>query len=706
MAQTTNETPKIINQARRRRNRGKQMFPNERPSTRAEVEAELAKRNAERDNVAKLVVDNAKPASAVDDAPITLNKVALTAKQKSLRDKLTNKEQQTIASADLLSENGAWAWLSNKHETDGIKNVEIAKVFAGMERGRVDEAPFGQFVDAVAQKWPQLKPKWLRDHRAIAAALVKAKENEGKKNGGDTNIVGVHSFKETVGHGITRLRDANRENPILFKTGTELARVDIVAEEDSCALNILSQQQFGATLNAQVEYFKSDAEGNTIGISAPMDVLSQLYSMPSSSLELPYLKSVTRIPTLSEAGKIVQTPGYNEDAQVFYKEQADLDIPYVSANPTEAQTADAVHVLKDIIADFPFEGHTREENMEAPCASMTNTIALMLQSFVRPAYAGPCMGTLITKPAVGTGATLLASICQIIVSGVANVRPPFSNSEEEIRKMLFTAIKSQEPLLIFDNLSGMLDSPTLAMLLTSTIFTDRELGRSAERSLPVVSGVVFTGNNPLFSTELQRRLSLIRLDAQMANPKGREGFKYPDLLQHVSENRGEIIAAILTLIASWVAAGKPAPTNVPKIASYDGWSTTIGGILENVGFSTFQANRADIEKLASSGDEDPIEDLVRAWYEAAKDPKATAFKLKMGIGGDAGLISIAAANELALPVRKNPQATDAFDYNPTDFGKFLSPYADRYFEVSHGVEVRLVKGKRSKHGNTWELVPK
>ena len=78
----------------------------------------------------------------------------------------------------------------------------------------------------------------------------------------------------------------------------------------------------------------------------------------------------------------------------------------------------------------------------------------------------------------------------------------------------------------------------------------------------------------------------------------------------------------------------------------------------------------------------------------------------MRVGGENSLISVCDMNELTLPVRKNAQATDSYDYNPTDFGKFLSPYADRYFEVSDGVEVRLVKGPRSKHGNTWELVPK
>lgn len=286
------------------------------------------------------------------------------------------------------------------------------------------------------------------------------------------------------------------------------------------------------------------------------------------------------------------------------------------------------------------------------------------------------------------------------------MRPPFASGEDEIRKALYTAIKTQSPYLFYDNLSGNLDSPTLAALLTSNTFTDRELGRSAERTLPVVSGMILTGNNPTFSTELQRRLSLVRLDAQTANPKGRTEFKHPDLIKYVTDKRGKIIAAILTLITAWVAKGQKPPKNVPYIASYAGWRHTIGGILENAGFTTFQANRAEIEKLAAAGDEDPIEDLITAWYDAAIKPELQDFTLNMVVGGDTGLIAITSANEITLPVRKNAQATDVYDYNPTEFGKFMASYTDRYFAISETLEVKLKKGVRTKNGYTWTLVPK
>lgn len=712
-----------VEQKKRSRRTPHAMFGDQKASP-EEVEAfrkRVAEKQAPEPPIAKLVVDNDTTSGLLsptgesvsdDDMPRVLDTVRLTEVQKRILKRLSDKEQKSIAKAKLMSEIGARAWLAEMHKTDIPKTVAIATVFAGMERSRVNEGPFVNFIGAVASKWPEFKSKWLRDLRTIATALLQAKENEGKQVSADRNISGVHGFNDLAKYGMKKLRDANRpipvvnQQPILFKTGSELSRIDTAAEEDQVSLTVLTQDQFAATLNAQVPYYKKQGENSVINISAPIEIVKYLYGMPSASLELPYLSGVTRIPTLTANGKIVQKPGYNKDAKVFYAEQRGLDIPLVPTNPTSEQLADAVELIKSIFADFPFDGQTREENMKNPPASMVNAIGLLIQPFARPAYADCTPATLITKPAVGTGASLLASVCQTILSGRTDVRPPFASGEDEIRKALYTAVKSQAPYLFYDNLTGNLDSPTLAALLTSTTFTDRELGRSTERTLPVVSGLILTGNNPTFTTELQRRLSLVRLDAQTANPKGRTEFKHPDLIKYVTDSRGEIIAAILTLIAAWVADGQNSPEDVPYIASYAGWRHTIGGILENAGFTTFQANRGEIEKLAAAGDEDPIEDLIKAWYEAATNPDLPNVTLSMVVGGDTGLIAITAANEITLPVRKNAQATDAYDYNPTEFGKFMTSYTDRYFAISDDLEVKLKKGSRTKNGYTWMLVPK
>jgi hypothetical protein len=41
------------------------------------------------------------------------------------------------------------------------------------------------------------------------------------------------------------------------------------------------------------------------------------------------------------------------------------------------------------------------------------------------------------------------------------------------------------------------------------------------------------------------------------HPEERTGFKYPDLLGYVTSNRGELLAAVLTILRASFVAGKP-----------------------------------------------------------------------------------------------------------------------------------------------------
>jgi len=80
------------------------------------------------------------------------------------------------------------------------------------------------------------------------------------------------------------------------------------------------------------------------------------------------------------------------------------------------------------------------------------------------------------------------------------------------------------------------------------------------------------------------------MDAKIARPYERAGFKHPNLRGWVLDNRGQILAALLTLARAWFDAGCPKPAITP-LGSYESWTTVIGGILEHAGVSGFLANR-------------------------------------------------------------------------------------------------------------------
>jgi hypothetical protein len=133
-------------------------------------------------------------------------------------------------------------------------------------------------------------------------------------------------------------------------------------------------------------------------------------------------------------------------------------------------------------------------------------------------------------------------------------------------------------------------------------------------TLPHHATWMATGNNIALSGDLPRRCYWIRMDAQVARPWQRNGFKHPRLIHYVEEHRAQIIAAILTLGRAWVQAGAPENEDLPRLGSFENWTRVIGGILRMAGVDGFLDN---LEALYEQVDEDgpPWEAFLEAWYE-------------------------------------------------------------------------------------------
>ncbi|HAR41445.1 MAG TPA: ATPase, partial [Bdellovibrionales bacterium] len=93
----------------------------------------------------------------------------------------------------------------------------------------------------------------------------------------------------------------------------------------------------------------------------------------------------------------------------------------------------------------------------------------------------------------------------------------------------------------------------------------------------------------------------------------RNNFKHKNLLTWVSENRGKLIWAGLTLAQSWIAAGRPNYTG-QVLGSFEEWSNVVGGILQHCGIDGFLGNLASFYKEADQ-EADTYLRFVHAWNE-------------------------------------------------------------------------------------------
>ena len=109
-------------------------------------------------------------------------------------------------------------------------------------------------------------------------------------------------------------------------------------------------------------------------------------------------------------------------------------------------------------------------------------------------------------------------------------------------------------------------------MLTESTLGDRILGVSKVATVPTNCLVMANGNNLSIKGDMQRRIIAARIEAG-ENPE-RRTFKRADLLQWVKDNRPRLVAAGLTVLRAYDAAGRPRVQMTPY-GSYEDWSARV-----------------------------------------------------------------------------------------------------------------------------------
>lgn len=597
---------------------------------------------------------------------------------------------------------------------------QLYEILAGAMRSRVSEQHLNDLFDRINKKWKSCSKAILKEMREAIQLCVDMdglqQDNEPGKRTQKTCNISEEGFKDQTKFGIEGLRAENLKEPTSFRYGSGLARIVTIEEEDRSEIDILSEKGLRAALNTACNFEKNANGGGTQGCSVPQDVVSDIFQNPS--LPLPYLRSLSTYPVFDEDLNLIVQNGYHSAAYMYLRLPNDLQIPKVSSRPSQKEVEKALRLLiEEYLADFPFDGYSRREILitcglmpdgagdeKKPVPpSLLSFLAYLLQPLVRPVIGkSPMPALLVTKPAAGSGATKLVDTAQMVICGQTSTRAAMPSNEEERRKNVFSALLGGAAFITFDNVTGSIDSSVLAALLTSVTFTDRVLGKSLERSIPNTASVAMTGNNPNFTRELLRRISLCRLDAGVAEPDKRTKFKHKDLEGWVAKNRGKLLWALCTLVMHWKSEDCPKPQGVP-LASFAPWFNTCGGILETAGLIGFQSNRHELDHVAGGDEEDPIHELIKAWFEIASNP-ATKFKLTdQYVGGDYGLAALADSAELTLDGVRRKKVDLETKYDATSLGRLLAQHAGRVIDIGDGSEILLSVGEKTKHGKPWSL---
>lgn len=411
-------------------------------------------------------------------------------------------------------------------------------------------------------------------------------------------IVTTGRFRRDIAGDTWEALLASPDTPRLFRHGGGIAEVVRDDETGRSVISHLVLATIAGYADRAADFIRITEQGERPA-RPPDDVIRDMEAMRKP---LPVLRGVVGTPVFAADGTLCTEPGYQPATALFYDPIGDA-VPPVPDIPDETDLRRAKTLLAfDWLGDFPFTDES----------SRTHAVAVPLTAIVRELIDGPTPLNAIDAPTAGTGKGLLASGIAIVATGRAAAVMPEVRSEDELRKRLTAKFCEGHALLLIDNIRNRLDSGVLAAALTSTVWSDRILGRSATADLPVRNLWLVTGNNLQFSEEISRRTVAIRLDARRDRPWLRDGFRHANLDDWVRRHRHELIWALLVLVKHWMAVGRPLWNGTP-LGSFESWARIVGGILGAAGFAGFLDNREDVYSRADSASEE-WRRFVAAWW--------------------------------------------------------------------------------------------
>jgi len=518
-----------------------------------------------------------------------------------------------------------------------------------------------------APEMPQLVREWLQVGSIMDSGLPQIMT---------TNA----PLREVSDKATDALLDANEPPEIFARTGN-LARI-AQDDEGRPVIQDIDGPRLRYRMTRTAEYLKETKKGIE-HCFPPEAVVADVRA--AKAFSFPTLTGITQSPVLRASGTVLTKPGYDKESGLIYIPEEDVKIS-VPETPTRKHVEAAAELLYEVYCDFPFIDE----------ASLANMLALTMTPILRPAYTGPTPLAVIDKPTPGTGASLLTEVvCQIATAREAAMMSP-PEGEEETRKVITSVLMTGRPIIVVDNLGSELKNPAWARVLTSTTWEDRILGHTRVATLPQRATWITNGNNVRIGGDLPRRCYWIRLDAKLEKPWDRkpEDFTHPDLLDWVSEERGELLGAILTLARNWFATGKPKWSGRPP-GSFEGWARMVGGILQSAGIPGFLGNADKMFETVVEGQGEWLE-FLSLWVDAfGPDTGVPSKKVVEFLRSPKGeRMRDALPSELATPfAAEDPLLT-------RKFGEAFS----RKEDVRHGSEQLRIYRKGTVNGNmTWAV---
>lgn len=296
------------------------------------------------------------------------------------------------------------------------------------------------------------------------------------------------------------------------------------------------------------------------------------------------LRGIVTSPVVRPDGTLLQAPGYDKPTGLYLQPRVKLRRLRPEVTDDALEKAKEI-VLGMMLADFPWKEPSDKAHF----------LGALLTPILRPYFYGTTPMFVFTATTMGSGKSLLKDIF-LYLFGISET--PWPENDTELRKSITTQLYTTgQPVVVLDNLPNgyIIKSPVLSSLLTAEFWGDRVLGSTASVTMPNDRLWIATGNGLRTGGDNGRRVMWVRLDPDCPDPDQRDGFKVGDLRPWLRANASTVVAALVTIVRSWLAAGAPI-VRVRK-GDYSEWASMIAGILKHLEVPGWMADRTGANEM-------------------------------------------------------------------------------------------------------------
>jgi hypothetical protein len=316
-------------------------------------------------------------------------------------------------------------------------------------------------------------------------------------------------------------------------------------------------------IEAVAKFVRFDARDQKFKRCSPSISLALTLKQRGTRLRLPNLVALVNCPTIKANGELMNEPGFDPATGILFDPRG-VNFPPIPDKPTKVMAEAALARLSGLVETFDFV--SRDDKAVA--------LSLILTAIARPGLpSAPMHG--FDAPVAGAGKSKLVDIANVLATGHEAGVTAQGEDREEAEKRLSTLLMRGDPIIAIDNCERPLEGDLLNQALTQVRVNLRILGQSRAVTVRCASLVTATGNNLVVKGDLTRRSVIARLDPKVERPELRQ-YDY-DPIADAKANRGELVAAALTILRAYHVAGRPRRPH--RLQGFEQWSDTVRGAL-------------------------------------------------------------------------------------------------------------------------------